>query len=78
MSIVKLSAVVMMVGLLGAGPVLAQGMSNQRMQEPAFQNPGGVAGGFASSTSKNAASKQSADSATPAPTGNASQNGKGK
>jgi hypothetical protein len=77
MSIVKLSAAAMMVGLLGASPVLAQSMMNNQ-KEPAFQNPGGVAGGFASSTSKDAASKQKADSTTQSNNGTTTQNGQQK
>jgi hypothetical protein len=74
MSIMKLSAAVMLAGLLGATTVLAQGMNSQQ-KEPALQNPGGVAGGFASSTSKTAANKQKAQSLTP-PTNEDAQNGK--
>jgi len=65
MSIMKLSAAVMMVGLIAASPVLAQNSMNQAPAQPALQNPGGVAGGFASSGSKNAATKQKAQSLTP-------------
>ncbi len=65
MSITKLSAAALIAGLLGATPVLAQSTMNSQTREPGFQNPGGVAGGFASSTDKNAANKQKAQSLTP-------------
>jgi hypothetical protein len=78
MSIVKLSTAVMVAGLLGATPVLAQSTTNSQMREPALQNPGGVAGGFASSTSKDAANKQKAQSLTPPTNEDATQNGKQK
>jgi hypothetical protein len=77
MSIMKLSAAAMIAGLLGATPVLAQGTMNSQQKEPALQNPGGVAGGFASSTSKTAANKQKAQSLTP-PANEDAQNGKPK
>ncbi len=74
MSIVKLLPAVMMAGLLGATPVLAQSTMNPQTQQPGLQAPGGVAGGFASSTSKNSATKQKAQSLTP-PTNEDMQNG---
>ena len=76
MSITKLSAAAMVAGLLGATPVLAQSTMNPQTREPAFQSPGGVAGGFASSTSKNAANKQKAQSLTPPTNEDAVPNGK--
>jgi hypothetical protein len=78
MSIVKLSAGVMIAGLLGATPVLAQSALTPQPREPAFQNPGGIAGGFASATSKDSAIKQKAQSLTPPTNEDAWQNGKQK
>jgi hypothetical protein len=76
MTITKLCAAVMITGLLGVSPVLAQSTMNPQMREPALQNPGGVAGGFASANPKDSANKQKAQSVTPGTNEDALQNGK--
>jgi hypothetical protein len=76
MSIANLTAALTIVGLFAATPVLAQSSQLPQPQNPMMQNPGGVAGGFASSTSKNAANKQDAQSTAPATNGDATQSGK--
>jgi hypothetical protein len=78
MTIVKLSATLTIAGLLAATPVLAQPSQLPQPQNPGFQNPGGVAGGFASSTSKTAATKQKAQTLTPPTNEDTMQNGKQK
>jgi hypothetical protein len=67
MNALKLSAALMMAVLIAAPPVLAQSPSamTPQQQGPVFQNPRGVAGGFASSTSKDDATKQKAQNLTP-------------
>jgi hypothetical protein len=78
MTVTKFSAAVMIAGLLGATPVLAQSTMNSQMREPGLQNPGGVAGGFASANSKDAANKQKAESDTSTTNEDTLKNGKQK
>jgi hypothetical protein len=78
MKIVNLTAALTVAGLFAATPVLAQNSQLPQPQNPALQNPGGVAGGFASSTSKTAATKQKAQSLTPPVNEDASQTSKPK
>jgi hypothetical protein len=78
MNIANLTAAVTIIGLFAATPVLAQSSQLSQPPGPALQNPGGVAGGFASSTSKNAAAKQKAQSLTPPANEDALQSGKQK
>jgi hypothetical protein len=56
MKLANLTAALTVAGLLAATPVLAQ---MKQPQNPAYPSDGGVAGGLASSTDKNAATKQS-------------------
>jgi hypothetical protein len=78
MKILSLTAALTVAGWIVAGPVLAQNSTLQPPKYPAFQNPGGVAGGFASSTSKDAASKQNAQSVSPSGNEDTSAGGKQK
>jgi hypothetical protein len=64
MRIVNLTAALTIAALFAASPILAQNAPPPH-KDPAFQNPGGVAGGFASTTSKDDATKQKAQSITP-------------
>jgi hypothetical protein len=73
----KLYAVLTASGLLMAAPVLAQPAQTPH-QQPAFQNPGGVAGGFASATDKDAATKQNTQNLTPSSNEDALEKGKQK
>jgi hypothetical protein len=67
MNTLKLSVALTIAGLIAAPSVLAQSssMMTPKSNEPVFQNPGGVAGGFANSTAKTAAAKQDAQSLVP-------------
>ena len=66
MTNVNLFAGLTMVALLAASPVLAQTSDGRtHTPAPALSSPGGVAGGFASSTDKDAATKQKAQNLTP-------------
>lgn len=80
MNALKLSAGLMIAGLLAVPPVLAQSSSTMMPQkpEPVLQNPGGVAGGIASSTPKDSATKQKAQNLTPPANEDAWEKGKQK
>lgn len=65
MNIMKLTAALTIAGLFAAGPVLAQSSTLSQPKNPDAPASEGVAGGFASSTSKTDATKQKAQSLTP-------------
>jgi hypothetical protein len=80
MKIVTLTTALTIAGLLTAAQVMAQPTSTTRpqTQEPALTSPGGVAGGFASTDSKDAATKQKAQTLTPGGNQDTMQDGKQK
>jgi hypothetical protein len=78
MNIAKLTAALTIAGLFAASPVLAQTSQMKQPQNPTYPSDGGAAGGFASSTDKDAASKQKAQNLTPSSAQDAAQAGKQK
>lgn len=78
MTFAKLSAALTIAGLLAATPVLAQSSQLAQPRNPDLSTTEGVAGGFASSTTKAAATKQKAQSLTPSTNEDAWENDKKK